>query len=107
MGVVTKGNALVILYFLPVIFHVFLYDILQAGLLGNVLFIGGQQIIQEGASSMNNILIFLEDCVGDGFDGNVESSVGIGGDIDESEQGLEDDQFIRVVLHVINQDVRD
>ena len=85
MRVVTERNTFVILDLLPVVFHIFLYDILQVGLFGDFLLIGGQQIIQQRTHSMNDILIFLEDCIRDGLDRYVEFGVGIGGDIDESE----------------------
>jgi hypothetical protein len=85
MGVVAEGDVLVIAYFLPIEFDVFLDDILQVDLLDYLLLIGGEQIIKEGAGSVDDVFIFLEDGIGDGADGDSDFGGGIGSDIDESQ----------------------
>ena len=56
---------------------------------------------------MEDVLIFLEEAVFDDLQRNDDFGIAVGCDVDETQQGLKDDQFMLSVFDIVNEDVAD
>jgi glycosylphosphatidylinositol transamidase (GPIT) subunit GPI8 len=106
--VVSERHFLIVLYLFSVKIDVFFNYFFQLNLLLHLLIILiSQQVVEQGASRMNDVLIFLEDGIGYSFYRYPHFVAGVGCEVYKSEQGLEDDQLILAAFDIMKKDICD